>query len=363
MSRSGHRFWRNVYLREAREMDESLTRYDAACRAVAEARNIDDVCEIMNKTAALKEYYRRAKNRQLVIDAIEILARSQRRLGEMLDELVEKGQLSEGRPWPKNNNCADEEQLPRVVLDDLEISRKLSAASRRLSCLPQERFERLVGQWRQKALEEEKIVAFDPFAKNRERAERRAAREEALGRLQLTLPRKKYGVIVADPEWRFEPWGRETGMAKAADNHYCTSQLDVIKSRNVPSIAADDCALFLWATQPMLPQALEVLDAWGFAYKSHWIWAKDRIGPGYWSRNKHEVLLLGVHGDVPCPAPGEQWDSLLEAPRKGHSEKPEIFLEMVETYFPTLPKIELNRRGEARKGWHAWGDQAVAAAG
>jgi len=68
----------------------------------------------------------------------------------------------------------------------------------------------------------------------------------------------------------------------------------------VASIAAPDSVLFLWATVPMLPQALEVLVAWGFAYKSSFVWVKDRAGTGYWSRNRHEILLIGARGDVPA---------------------------------------------------------------
>src|SRR5271155_5436675 len=88
--------------------------------------------------------------------------------------------------------------------------------------------------------------------------------------------------------WRFKPWSRETGMDRAADNHYPTSEPSDIAARDVASIAADDCVLFLWATAPMLPQAIDVMRAWGFAYKSHFVWAKDRLGTGYWNRNKHE---------------------------------------------------------------------------
>lgn len=193
----------------------------------------------------------------------------------------------------------------------------------------------------------------------RQRKKNRARRERELGRKQLKLPDKKYGVIVADPEWRFEPWSRETGMDRAADNHYPTSVTKVIAARDVPSIAAKDCILFLWATVPMLPQALLVMGAWGFDYKSHYIWAKDKIGTGYWNRNKHELLLIGTCGHIPCPAPGQQWDSLIYSPRYAHSEKPDIFLRMIEGYFPTLPKIELNRRGPARPGWSAWGLEAL----
>ncbi len=70
-------------------------------------------------------------------------------------------------------------------------------------------------------------------------------------------------------------------------------------------------------------------------------------GTGYWFHNEHEVLLIGVKGKVPAPAPGTQWSSVIEAPVTGHSEKPEIFAEMIEEYFPTLPKMELFRRRAA----------------
>jgi N6-adenosine-specific RNA methylase IME4 len=151
-------------------------------------------------------------------------------------------------------------------------------------------------------------------------------------------------------------------MDRAADNHYPTSPLEVIKSRPVEKIAADDCALFLWATAPMLPQTFAVMIGWGFAYKSQCVWVKDKIGTGYWFRNKHELLLIGIKGNIPAPAPGTQWPSVIEAPRGIHSAKPECFLAMIEQYFPNVPKIELNRRGPPRDGWHAWGNEAETAA-
>jgi len=201
---------------------------------------------------------------------------------------------------------------------------------------------------------------------------------ELAGR-QRALPEKRYGVIYADPEWKFEPYSRETGMDRAADNHYPTSDLADIKARDVAAIAADDCVLFLWATAPMLPQALDVMAAWGFAYKSHTIWRKaevdglaggdrgkiDRgrysgalmLGTGYWFRNGHELLLVGTRGKVVAPAMGEQFPSVIDHPALRHSEKPGRFAELIEAYFPNLPKIELNARA-ARRGWDAWGLEA-----
>ena len=133
-------------------------------------------------------------------------------------------------------------------------------------------------------------------AKTRLKKVARDKRERELGAKVAALPQKKYGVIVADPEWRWEPWSSETGMDRAADNHYPTSCLEVIKARDVPSIAASDCVLWLWATIPMLPHALDVMSAWGFDYVSHYVWGKDKIGMGYWARERHELLLIGTRG-------------------------------------------------------------------
>jgi N6-adenosine-specific RNA methylase IME4 len=196
-------------------------------------------------------------------------------------------------------------------------------------------------------------------ARTRVKQVARQVREEKLGAKQRAFPDRKYGVIVADPEWDDRVWDRETGMNRHAANHYPVSDLETIKSRPVASIAADNVVLFLWSTNQHLDVAIDVLRSWGFRYASHYVWKKPSPGLGFWNRSCHEILLIGTRGNIPCPAPGEQWDSVIEADRPGeHSAKPECFLEMIEQYFPTLPKIELNRRGPARPGWDAWGLEA-----
>jgi len=185
----------------------------------------------------------------------------------------------------------------------------------------------------------------------------RDVRERELGKIQMALPKKRFGVILADPEWKFEVYSDDTGMDRSADNHYPTSATDEICKRPVGAIAAKECALFLWATVPMLPDAFRVMAAWGFEYKSHCIWKKDRIGTGYWFRNQHELLLIGTKGKIPAPAMGTQFPSVIDAPVGKHSQKPDAFYEIIEKYFPTLPKIELNAR-RARAGWDSWGNEA-----
>ncbi len=171
---------------------------------------------------------------------------------------------------------------------------------------------------------------------------------------------KQYNVILADPPWRFEPYSRDTGMDRAADNHYPTMDLPAIGALDVP--AAKDCVLFLWATIPMLPAALHVMASWGFSYKSQFVWVKDKIGTGYWVRERHELLLIGTRGTIPAPAPGEQYDSVITAPRGRHSEKPARVFEMIEEMYPALPRLEMFSRagssGVGPVGWDLWGNES-----
>jgi N6-adenosine-specific RNA methylase IME4 len=190
--------------------------------------------------------------------------------------------------------------------------------------------------------------------------ERRARRERELAGATREAARsfdhRIYNVILADPPWSFRVYSEITGQDRGACNHYPTMTLAEIKALPLP--IARDAVLFLWATVPMLPQALQVMVAWGFAYKSHFIWVKDKKGTGFWSRNRHELLLIGTRGRVPCPAPGTQFDSVIEAPRGRHSEKPAIVREMIAQMFPNLPKMEMFARGRAASGWDVWGNEA-----
>lgn len=331
----------------------SLVKYEAACRALADAKAVDEAKDVHDKAEAMRIYARQAKNTQLEADAWEIRKRAEDRMGALSAALDRSG----GGRNPEATLPTDGKSKSKVLR---EAGISTSAANRyeHFNALSAEEKEQRIARGRA-AIEAGKSIA-DAIIRDDDKSAKRAAKEQILGAIQHSLPSKRYGVILADPEWRFEPYSRDSGMDRAADNHYPTSATEVICARPVASIAADDCVLFLWATVPMLPDALIVMKAWGFAYKSHFIWNKDKIGTGYWNRNKHELLLVGTRGNIPAPAMGEQSHSVIDAPVRLHSEKPAAFYLMIEAYFPHLPKIELNAR-RARAGWDAWGNEAPGA--
>lgn len=185
----------------------------------------------------------------------------------------------------------------------------------------------------------------------------REGKEQALAAKtieQSTQTDKVYGVIYIDPPWKFETYS-ENGMDRSADNHYPTMSMQSLSQLPMP--AANDCIMFMWATVPMMPEAIDLLTDWGFTYKSHIAWVKDRIGTGYWTRNKHELLLIATKGNVPAPAMGMQPPSVIELPVGRHSEKPEFFADMITSLYPTTPKVEIFAR-IGRPGWDSIGNEA-----
>src|SRR5207302_1804599 len=124
--------------------------------------------------------------------------------------------------------------------------------------------------------------------------------------------------------------------------------------------AAEHALLFLWAVSALLPEALALIEAWGFRYKTSFVWVKNGIGPGVWARNRHELLLVGAHGQVSPPEPERRPDSVIEARRGRHSEKPACVYELLERAYPRLSKLELFARGRPRAGWAAWGNEVQA---
>jgi N6-adenosine-specific RNA methylase IME4 len=319
--------------------------------------------DIRDKAIAMEVYALHAKDADLASKAVEAKKRAERKIGQLIAIDREAGRLAKGGGDQRSDHRGARDPGDPKTLEDQGVDKNLAKRAREAWAMTEPEFQAYVEKYCKRAIAaaegDREAIREARVEVQREKKARRQVREVELGSKQQALPEKKYGVILADPEWRFEVWSRDTGMDRSADNHYPTSVAAVIAARDVPSIAANDCALFLWATVPMMPQALMVMSAWGFDYRSHFVWVKDKFGTGYWNRNRHEILLLGIRGSPPCPSPGDQWESVLEARTMVHSEKPALFYKLIEAYFPHLPKIELNAR-QRRDGWDAWGFEAPA---
>lgn len=167
-----------------------------------------------------------------------------------------------------------------------------------------------------------------------------------------------YGLIMADCPWSFQTYS-DKGKEKSADRHYKCMALDDIKSLPVAELAAPDCSLFFWATAPLLPKAFEVIDAWGFTYKSMGFWrkttakGKEAFGTGYVVRCAGEPFLIATRGR---PKNSRRHRNVINGLAREHSRKPDEAYRWCESYLPDARRLDLFGR-QRRDGWDIWGDQ------
>jgi len=190
-----------------------------------------------------------------------------------------------------------------------------------------------------------------------------AAFPESCNRLQhLPMPDGVYRVIYADPPWQYGDARTNDAQSGSAESQYPTMPIDEICAMPVRDMAAQDSVLFLWATAPCLPEAMRVIEAWGFTYKAQFVWDKQKGFNGHYNDVRHELLLIATRGSC-VPAVDTLDPSVIAEKRTKHSKKPDRFYELIERLYPLgdSTHVELFAR-RSRDGWQSWGNQVDAAA-
>lgn len=187
-------------------------------------------------------------------------------------------------------------------------------------------------------------------------AERKRRRNDELKRHRPAPPKGKFRVFYADPPWEYSD--RRTGLRgyTGAEDHYPTMRLDELCTMKVADLAEDDAVLFLWTTSPMLEDAFKVIRAWGFEYKSSFIWDKVRHNFGHYNSVRHEFLLVNTRGSC-MPDSKKLVDSVQVVERTAkHSQKPKEFRAIIEKLYQRGRKLELFARQDVQ-GWTTYGNE------
>lgn len=173
----------------------------------------------------------------------------------------------------------------------------------------------------------------------------------------------KYKIIYADPPWAYGGWGKCKNVRNAA-HHYKLMTTEEICKLNVDEISDKDSMLFMWATYPLLPEALQVMNTWGFKYVTvGFTWVKLNkdgspfIGLGAWTRANAEIVLIGRKGKGLKRIRKDVKQIILEQ-RREHSRKPDCVRERIVDLVGDLPRIELFARSTAF-GWDSWGNETT----
>lgn len=278
-------------------------------------------------------------------DLAELTVRAEMRLGEISASLPSaQGARNDLTFFPQRKEVETKES----ALKESNITWKRAGQYELLAQNPE-----VVEQAIAEARERDDIVSRS-FVLEKIKAKEREQKQEQVANnvTPRAMPTDKFEVIYADPPWRYD--FSET-KSRDIENQYPTMDIDSIKNLEVPS--ADNAVLLLWATAPKLTEAIDVMSAWGFTYKTCAVWDKEKIGMGYWFRGQHEILLIGTKGQFSPPPPEARCSSVYREARGSHSAKPKFYYDMIEAMFPGCKYLEMFCRSKHSDNWEVWGNQ------
>jgi len=172
------------------------------------------------------------------------------------------------------------------------------------------------------------------------------------------------GTVLADPPWQFANRTGKMAPEHKRLNRYSTLTLNQIKEIPVSVACASCCHLYLWVPNALVKEGLEVMEAWGFKYKTNIVWHKvrkdggpDGRGVGFYFRNTTELILFGIRGKIRTLSPGRRQVNIIKSQKREHSRKPDELYEIIEKCSPG-PYLELFARGRHSALWSVWGNQS-----
>ena len=319
---------------------------DRAKQALAEASNIDEIKEVIDRAEAIRLYFRKAADGlDAQNQAAEIKIRAERRAGELLREIDRERRGGDRRSKSRGG---------ALKLADLGINKNQSSRWQQIAAIDEPTFEQHIAKTKNNGRELTSAATLKLARQLASQAPVTPSDEpndscNVVTDLSLLIGQELFQAIYADPPWPYD----NQGTRAATNNHYSTMTLQDIAQLPVTELLAENAHLHLWTTNGFLPQAFELITAWGFRYKSCLVWVKPQMGIGNYWRVSHEFLLLGVKGNLPFRDHSKKsWHS---SPRLEHSKKPEVFRHLIQQVSPG-PYLELFARTTS-PGWHVWGNQ------
>lgn len=289
-------------------------------------------------------------------DIAEAVLDAEVRIGELMREVPKQNTHNRSANRPNTDVKSKTEIIEEAGFTPMQVSRFETLAAH----------PEIVEQAKAEARENDDIVSRSLVlekVKSRKREDLRRQREEAIteqieqdktdNHVDIYSTAKKYRVIYADPPWAYND-KQDIEVLGGAVKHYTTMPIEDICALPVPS--ADDAVLFIWVTSPMLEDVFRVIKAWGFKYKSSFVWDKVAHNMGHYNSVRHELLLICTKGRC-TPDVQRLFDSVVSIERTEHSRKPQWFRDMIDTLYPVGNRLEMFAR-EAPEGWDVWGNMA-----
>lgn len=327
-----------------------LAKLTAATTALAEAKTLDDIKQIVDVAEMARNYAKAAK---MGLEAqnygAEIKLRAERKGGEMLQELERS---SGGRPEKTQTKPVRVSEY-RQVLTQSDVAPTTAKRWQTVAAIPEEAFEQHIATVKATEKDELTTSSILRVAQVLKRDVQRTAAQSL-----SSLPDRTYNVVYADPPWQYN----NTGVHGAAEHHYHTMTIEELEAfpAKIKLRLAKNAVLFMWITNPLMAEAFHLIEQWGFEYKTNMVWVKTDLkkpGSGFYVRGRHELLFIATRGSfTPLVDVSPPIGSVVEAPVQEHSRKPPVFIDIIEKLYPECSYVELFARSR-RPCWDAYGDE------
>jgi N6-adenosine-specific RNA methylase IME4 len=324
-------------------------------RMLAEATTIDEIKHIRDTAEAARGYSKKiGLSQDITVHAAAIKVNAERKLGQLLKTT----ELATGAPGNQHTgkkvNRSQDATGP-IRLKDLGITKSDSSRAQQVASLPEASFARYVNQCVE-SRQEPTTAGLLRLVKHQAVndtiiPEANSPKGFVRDLHKLIAEGRKFSTIYADPPWKYD----NQGTRAATNNHYPTMTVDQIAAEPVAQLAADNCHLHLWTTNGFLPAAFSIIEAWGFEYKSCFVWIKPTLGIGNYWRVSHELLLFASKGNAPFRDRGQR--SWVELERRGHSCKPDEIRALVEKVSPPAYLELYGRVIPNNAAWTVYGNQ------
>lgn len=325
-------------------MTNALAKLDKATQMLAEAKNLDEVKNIMDIAEAARTYARAAKlGLEAYNHAAEVKARAERKAGEFLKQL-DHGQQGGDR---KSNYQADNLNEFKEVLEENNIPISSAYRWQQVAEMPELVFEKHLEEMRgERPITTSGMIKELQTEKNRNKPTPK-------------IPNNTYRVFYADPPWKYNSGDQHSKEEQdtTIGTHYGSMTIMEMCALPIRNMAQDNSVLFMWVTSPLLAECFDVIKSWGFEYKTSIVWDKMAHNVGHYVSVRHEFLLICTRGSC-TPDIDKLLPSVVSEKRGEHSVKPEAFRTMIDTMYPLGDRIELFARRPA-KGWEVWGNDVA----
>jgi len=344
------------------DTDLILQLRDNAQVQLAKIKDVETGVDYLNKVSAMEVWIKAEKKDsklQNMVAAQKI--RVQRILGKLIKEGQDNGEIARQDRGGANikNGVSDGNTVPKT-LSDIGLTRKQSHTFKLIESIPEEQFEETLAEASEEVAEITKNITLELTTAAMVRLARGRERDILKENLMShPLPEDKYRVFYSDPPWEYTSGNQHSTEEQATviGTHYPSMTIPELCALDIESLAADDAVLFLWVTSPLLEESFEVVEAWGFKYKTSMVWDKVKHNVGHYVSVRHELILICTRGSCKPDVPTLH-NSVLTLERTEHSRKPEKIREIIDEIYPVGKRIELFARGEVSKGWDTWGNEA-----